>query len=218
MQYACIATLLMVVACAHAVDPVTSWSFEVCRQDPMCAARWQLALGAEMASGYEQQKFQEMMKLFLERREDGGVDAVTMVRHCAEQEAEPGDECTYIRYMWLGMLREAHICATNEEWVVDHGCHCMDGKHCQEDCADAALADLWSIVVVVSVVGIGALAALVWEVRKEEELSAAVEKRMARTTSNYYLATARLYVASNSAVSATSIIATSVNNGRNVQI
>ena len=174
-------------------DPVVQWSFDTCRQDAMCAARWQLSQN-KAATANERQKFNEMMVMFVERREDGGVGALGMMQACAGQTTE---ECNALQYMWLGMLREAHVCDVNEEWIPEHGCHCMDGKHCSVDCTDAALSDLWSFTVAVGIIGLGVVSLFVWEVRKEEDLSAAVEKRMVVGSNNYYLAQARLYAAEN---------------------
>lgn len=189
-------------------DPVVQWSFETCRQDSMCAARWQLSQ-SKTATANERQKFDEMMVVFLERREDGGVGALGMMQACAGQTTE---ECNALQYMWLGMLREAHVCDVNEEWIPEHGCHCMDGKHCAVDCTDAALSDLWSFTVAVGIIGLGVVSLFVWEVRKEEDLSNAVERKMALGSNNYYLAQARLYAAENAPMlqaSPVAVIATS---------
>lgn len=196
-----VVVLVLLVGGVLAIDMNTTmveWSFDACRQDPACAARWQLVRDTTRASAtaYERRKFEEMMAVFLERREDGGVGAVDMMVACA---GKTTDECNAVRYMWLGMLREAQVCQTNEEWVVGHGCHCMDGKHCQVDCTDAALSDLWSFTVAVGIVGVGVLSVFVWEVRKEEDLGRAVESRLAAAGNNYYLAQARLYTAENAA-------------------
>ena len=202
MRTALVLLVAALVSSALAVDMNTTmvdWSFDACRQDPSCASRWQLVRDTVRASAtaYERRKFDEMMAIFLERREDGGVGAVDMMVACAGQSRT--DECNAVRYMWLGMLREAHVCQTNEEWVVGHGCHCMDGKHCNVDCTDEALSDLWSFTVAVGIVGVGVLSVFVWEVRKEEDLSRAVEQRLTAAANNHYLAQARLYVAENAA-------------------
>lgn len=213
--------LLLGIALATSVDEsVVQWSFDACRQDPPCAARWQLSRDTDKpASAYERKKFDEMMAIFLERREDGGIGAVDIMAAC-NADAESDAQCNTIGYMWLGMLREAHVCDANEEWVVDHGCHCMDGKHCKVDCTDASLSDLWSFTVAVAIIGIGVMSVFIWEVRKEEDLSAAVERRMTLAANNYYLASARLYVSDNAPMMANPVMVTpsTITNRRDVQI
>jgi len=188
-----VAAFVLAALSSPANSKALSWSFDVCKEDPVCSERWQLSRASE-STVYEHHKFDEMISLFLQRREDGGVGAVDLVANCLDDETN--EQCDSVRYMWLGMLREAQVCATNEEWVVGHGCYCMDGKHCQDECTDAALSDLWSFTAAVAVFGIGALAVFVSEVGKEKELSRTIEAKMDITAASYYTLQARVYAAS----------------------
>lgn len=181
---------LVLLAVANALDAeLVAWSREACADDPPCAARFGLQAGD--ASAYEQRRFAEMLAVFVQRREDGGIGAADLVAECL---AAPTPGCPGVQWMWIGMLRQAHVCGDNEEWIVDHGCECIDGKHCNTDCAQQQTADVWSLNVLVAIFGLGTLVFFVSTSRTAGTMRRAIDDRVRDAAINFYTAQAELFL------------------------
>ena len=191
----CAVALAFVAAAADDDDAtLMTWSLEACQSDVPCAVHFQLPTGRP-PEPYERQRFVEMMRMFLARR-DQSDGAVPMVTSCINGTVDNAALCAEVEWLWLGMMRSANVCEVNEEWVVGHGCHCEDGKHCDTDCTQAIISDLWSTWVVFGILGIGVLFFLMQSINEFRELSAKQEAALARDSIAHYTLQAQLYAAS----------------------
>jgi hypothetical protein len=197
MSHVLWATLVLVAVAAAALDDsVVAWSLAACQADPPCALRFDLPMGSPPTT-YEQQRFAEMMAVFALHSQDGDTGAADLVAMCTNGSATDG--CASVQWMWVGMLRQAQVCAPNEEWIVGHGCECLDGKQCDTDCMQRKIADLWSLNVLVALLGLGALALFVSDAQKFSRMRHDIDDRAHRAAVEHYTTQAQLYAADTTA-------------------
>jgi len=187
--------LAAIVAAAAAIDaPFVAWSLDTCRSDPVCAARFGLPAAPDAAiTSYDVARFGEMMAMMTARQQDGDVGADAVLAPCAADAAAPG--CAMAQWMWLGMLRQAQVCATNEEWILGHGCSCIDGKHCADDHDSTDINSLWPFTLAVAIIGVFMLVIVIWDTRKSNEMERHATQRYADSLIVHYTMQAQLYVA-----------------------
>lgn len=153
----------------------TSYSYQLCSADMMCASAFHLPLPVlDSIPLIEQQtartRFEEMLPVALARQMSGSDNVVAMVEMCAEG-ANATDVCSVVQQMWLGNLRQLSVCdGANEVWQVGHGCVCEHGKHCDDDNIGVSISDLWSYNVGWAVVGLAMVVNFVWQSRHLKSL------------------------------------------------
>lgn len=190
-----VAALVALVASAAAASAsFVAWSLDTCRSDPVCAARFGLPAAPDAAiSSYDVARFGEMLAVMAARQQDGDVGAEAVLGPCTDDAAPPG--CSMAQWMWLGMLRQAQVCGNNEEWILGHGCSCIDGKHCADDHDSSDLASLWPFTLAVSIIGVFMLVIVIWDTRKSNEMERHAAQRYAVSLVAHYTLQAQLYLA-----------------------
>lgn len=190
---ALVLTLVAAVACAAPDPAFIAWSLDTCRSDTVCALRWRLPTGSAPLDAYDVARFGEMMAVFVARHQDSDVGYMDALATCVANDSTPG--CTIAQLLWLGMLRHAEICNDNEEWVLNHGCECMDGKQCVADCTQAVIDNLWPFTLAVGVLGVVVLLFFIWDIRKANEMARVSAERFQQTLTAHYTLQAHLYLA-----------------------
>lgn len=154
-------------------ENLIQWSFVNCQSDILCAAA--------LPSGADAEIFSEMIFMYFSMRADSGDSILPLIEPCLQPvlPVDPCENCTVtcaqIQTMWIGAMREAHVCRTNEEWVSGE-CRCIEGKNCHEDCiaersvSASALFGFGSVALLVSV----SLAA--WILHGEKKTNKDVER------------------------------------------
>jgi hypothetical protein len=190
--------LLLLLAAAAAAAPLDAafveWSLGTCRSDPVCAARFRLPAEVGVLEAYDTARFGEMLAMMVARQQDGGdVGATAVLGACVAEPGAPG--CSMAQWMWLAMLRQARVCGENEEWVVGHGCSCLDGKHCASEYDNDDINDLWPFTLAVAIIGVFMLVIVVWDTRKSNEMERLATKRFADSLVAHYTLQAQLFLA-----------------------
>lgn len=184
---------------------VVRWSFDLCAADVTgCAPRFGL-----VGASSDETRFTEMSAMWHQRRADGGVLTSSLLTECAAAYGDVnsiGDECLPMAQIWLAMLRSSHVCDDNHQWVIGHGCVCIEGHHCEVDCTEAALSDLWSFTMAAGIIGIGALVAFSRQTWQDQQLAAADEERFQRAAVAYYTLNAQLWLEQQAALLPAAVI------------
>jgi hypothetical protein len=191
-----VALVALVVGFSHAATPastVVRWSYELCRADANgCAPRFSLVGGSN-----DEARFTEMVAMWHTRHDDGGVLTSSILVDCAIAYSNVetiGDECLPLAQLWLAALRSAHVCGDNYQWVLGQGCVCISGHHCEVDCTETALSDLWSFTVAAGIIGVGAVAAFARQTWQDQRLAAADEEKFQRAAVAYYTLQSQLWL------------------------
>jgi hypothetical protein len=198
-------TFVVAAACAAPSAAFAAWSLDTCRSDAVCATRFGVPAASGALSAYDVARFAEMLSMIVARQPDSDeVGAVDALASCVGNDSAPG--CAVAQLLWLGVLRVEvrRLCADNEEWILGHGCECMDGKKCVVDCTQAAIDNLWPFSLSVGILGVFMLIILVWMLRKSQEMERVSRERNAQTLVMHYTLQAHLYLADSTPAVATS--------------
>ena len=138
-----IATVVVVVSATPGVPSpaLMAQSFALCQSDTECSLNF--------PSGGDLLVFEQMMLSYLSRRADGGIDLVAKLEVCG---AVSGTDCGD---MWLYQMRDARLCALNEQWVEGgSGCECISGRNCRDDCIAERSSEIWALFALIILVAI----------------------------------------------------------------
>lgn len=187
MAIALLATLCALVEPARATGAVPSpalmaWSFSICNADTLCSTLAFPANGDLLV-------FEQMMLHYMDRRPDDGTDLVAHLEVCAL--TPPVTECSE---MWLWQMRDAIVCDINEEWIEGHGCQCIEGRNCQEDCLALASNKSLSLIVFLVVLGVFVAVVFAWIVKNNARVFASLDAQDLRVRDLHAAVGARLYV------------------------
>ena len=193
-----VVVLLFVVAAAGAPLSGTfvTWSLDTCRTDAACAMRFMLPRDDTDITAYDVARFAEMLTMTIARQQNGADDMymADVLAPCIADNTAPG--CAAVQWMWMMNMREADFgCHPNQEWILGHGCECIDGKKCTDDCLQVAIDNLWPFTLAVAIIGIFMCALVVWDMRQSNEVARLAAKRYADSLAAYYTLTAQLHIA-----------------------
>ncbi len=185
-RFAVLALVTVLVATCRAVVPSAAfvdWSYTNCQTDPICAEA--------IPSGVDPAVFGEMLQSYIDKRQDAGIGIISIIEPCV-QLILPGDDgscastdCAGYQQLWLGMMREAQICAANEEWIEGHGCHCIEGRICGNFIFDRSNRfDVF--IALLAVLGVLVMAEAMWEEGKRARILAKLDSQVeAMSQMNY---------------------------------
>jgi len=168
--FAVLALVVALVATCRAVVPSAAfvdWSYTNCQADAICAE--------SIPSGVDPAVFGEMLQSYIDKRQDAGIGIISIIEPCV-QLILPGDDgscastdCAGYQQLWLGMMREAQICAANEEWIEGHGCHCIENRICGNFLFDRSRRfDVF--IALLALLGALVMAEAMWEERKRARI------------------------------------------------
>jgi len=200
MHAAAALVLAFVVATAWAAPPSAAfvlWSRDTCRADAQCAVRFGLPPSNAAISEYDTAHFSEMLTMFVAQQQNDIADVASAVADCVDSPDTPG--CSRVQLLWATMLRQAHPCSENEEWVLGVGCECIDGKQCVSDCTQAVINNVWPFALAVAICCVFMLVMFIWDVRKFNEMDKRGNERYERTLVAHYTLQGQLYLASSPA-------------------
>lgn len=163
--------------------PATA-QFALCAADSVCAVRWGLGAGDE---DFARERFDEMLAVW-ETRDGFSLTPILPGATNATADIDPA-----LAYALLVMMRTAHVCEDNQEWVPGHGCVCSEGKHCGIDCTEVVISDLWSIAVAVGVSSVVGLFLVIWITQQDSALAHQLEEKFSSASVSYYTAQAQLW-------------------------
>lgn len=172
------------------------WSFDVCTADPACAAAF--------PAGADQTVFDEMMLFFLTGLPAGvAANLTALLEPCAANcvivplptNCSAGSCCAAQQALWLVIMQQARLCQDTEEWLPDHGCHCIEGRNCAEDCIGQLGSSLWILYAVAGALLLLVLIYWAWSTNNSAALSRALIQLQHKFAGETHLAKARLFIA-----------------------
>lgn len=156
--------LSLVLLCATS-ESLSDTSRSLCIQDPACVKRFYLhpIVSEEGDNEVEEYDRDLFAQLFEKMLRDQGMEE--------DDVPELDLDNQNVRLAWLLFLRSQSFCSdANEIYELDHGCHCKEGKHCDNQCLHTMTFDTASVAIAIAVIGAMLLWLLHWQGYRTDKL------------------------------------------------